>query len=1185
MDQEKQRLQLLATAIATQGFSGGGFLTLQQLSNLSTSSLLPQAQPQIDLAQQWAAAQQTSQWIDQAKMAAAMYGMLGQAGLSGMKPMELPGGADYARALAAAAQTTQNPAMFPTTAATATDVIRKTSVANSFINVDSVDSPAGPSSANPDSVRSVGTPIDLERPMSTIHGSSGTGSSGDVKSEVPTSPLKQPGTSKSSPDGQLPSTSAAFPLELKSELTAASLDDGSSASTPGEWSNFDLRDINDLVNASIADQTNIQDTDWESLLVQPLLAKPLEAKETHKEADFTENFNGLIDDGALSPVQFTPPDSPLRDDPDVPASGLSLYTPVASQIGMMVQQMEAKNTMKGKASTNSMLKLEKLKQLQQLVEEKAAQQIRDSQPSTSAAAPLLPALSLDSAAPRLELNPKPKLTAPKTVQPLSTPSASTSNPPNPLLTLNLPTPALAPPAKSSISPKINGTKKETSPYENFFKQPILRKEFYKKRDSQKKAPSIFVSKKNKAPVYKQKANIFGNRFEEEKKPDPFKDDEYSFTDDEDALGTLIENTKKEHQQKVEAEVQKRASQTAAFPGKNVYVPGVGFAVPKEQTTADLWSHVVPKKRFGVDGTRTGIPPAALLPSNTTIEAITAAVKAPPIILSLSETIKRRKEARKKSNNFCQVEVVADETECPQENGIIAVVDPSDTKPDAIPKLRISRKILERFADGQGSDLENEEPGRKRHHHKHHRKKKKHKYDKYDRYDNEWNEGYRRSERRSSRLYTEPEPEPQHHPIIIIKPPVPPDANAEQKKEPLVLHMTLSKKAIFMQQWQEQENAQKKAQEEQARIEEEQKAPKVINGEDICLSPRTKQAMNQEVKKRLGCFGSAEGYLPKGTFVVYKKDIHRDDCALWRVDNQTMLQKYIPRIDPETRNVTYRNSSTYSGWCEQIAADYATVQVNYIKQTRSEQIIEPVYPLSELFPAIASEMPPEVVETEQVEADGPELDASFLIRDPSHMLLLNYISAMFQHVLSLQYFQEAQEKEDWTVLKPMIEVVKKNLGCMEKLRKVTHWNDRMESCLERYTNITFREPDYNESLCQACEKHPITTVEQFFDFTNYDKETLQPAKQKKSEIENPPPPATEIYVCEKCKAASQLYHKCTHMRYFLFLKCEEKLEILGNKFPDVLPEKIVEKAKVSSRWLAKIIEEYSTLWAHITRNEF
>ena len=87
----------------------------------------------------------------------------------------------------------------------------------------------------------------------------------------------------------------------------------------------------------------------------------------------------------------------------------------------------------------------------------------------------------------------------------------------------------------------------------------------------------------------------------------------------------------------------RLSKLASQPGdknKNVYVPGVGFAVPQEQAQQDPWRNVVLKKR-PVEN-RPAVPSANLLPASVHAEASRLAE---PEIVTLAEALRRRKKAR------------------------------------------------------------------------------------------------------------------------------------------------------------------------------------------------------------------------------------------------------------------------------------------------------------------------------------------------------------------------------------------------------------------------------------------------------------------------------------------------------------------------------------------------------------
>ena len=133
-----------------------------------------------------------------------------------------------------------------------------------------------------------------------------------------------------------------------------------------------------------------------------------------------------------------------------------------------------------------------------------------------------------------------------------------------------------------------------------------------------------------------------------------KDDAYMFTDEEDEIAAISEPKEKISEEVpyllspenngacylihihtvclsyqpisliIIVQIQQRLAK--ADGKKSVYVPGVGFAIPKEEQ-ADLWRHVVPKKRFlGVAGEKGSVPANALLPPGTQLDPTTAAGK-------------------------------------------------------------------------------------------------------------------------------------------------------------------------------------------------------------------------------------------------------------------------------------------------------------------------------------------------------------------------------------------------------------------------------------------------------------------------------------------------------------------------------------------------------------------------------
>uniref|UniRef100_A0A1I7WD12 ULP_PROTEASE domain-containing protein n=1 Tax=Heterorhabditis bacteriophora TaxID=37862 RepID=A0A1I7WD12_HETBA len=448
--------------------------------------------------------------------------------------------------------------------------------------------------------------------------------------------------------------------------------------------------------------------------------------------------------------------------------------------------------------------------------------------------------------------------------------------------------------------------------------------------------------------------------------------------------------------------------------KNIYVPGVGFAVPPEHQVTRL---------------------------------------ADPEIVTLAESIRRRKKDRL-ACSFIKTEQTTN-NECAKEEGADKRAEEMRRESEDHPRLpklviKLPRRSLDKVYE------------------KRKKKKRKKKDD-----DSDWEVNDRSKRKKHKRIRQEKtnssgyelrvierEPEEEYKP-----PPI------EEDKPDISM---FSKKRRLIMQWQE-------GQENKARE----------NGEPTVVSL-------------------------KGTFVVSKADLFRDDCALWRVDNQGMIQKYPPRIDPATKNVSYKNSSTYSGWGEHLAAAYYRVAIRHVKQTRSEAEVEPEIPLSDLFPAMTSECNDSngFVKGDDETPVDPE-DHMTMLRDPLRLSLYTFTLAMVNHALTLEFFQSMKQK-----------------------------NDKYEETIDRYTQMFITESDYHEVQCQCCSMRPVDRLIQLYSMDSYDSESLQPIE--KESCEKSPLPAT---VC-------------------LLVVTIHNLELIGTQHPEYSPERTVDMAKKSRSWINK-----------------
>ncbi|CAD6187485.1 unnamed protein product [Caenorhabditis auriculariae] len=347
-----------------------------------------------------------------------------------------------------------------------------------------------------------------------------------------------------------------------------------------------------------------------------------------------------------------------------------------------------------------------------------------------------------------------------------------------------------------------------------------------------------------------------------------------------------------------------------------------------------------------------------------------------------------------------------------------------------------------------------------------------------------------------------------------------------------------------------------------------------------------------VRYRLSKFGSAEGHLPKGTFVVNKADVLKPDCALWKKDNQNLLQKFPPQLDHASKGTVYKNSSTYSGWCEQISSHYYRVSVRVIKQSRSETIIVPEIPLQELFPAMSTECFDSSDSYGYTEPSVKHVDESIMLRDPLKKALLTYTQAVLTLAINLEYLQMMEQKNDWTFLRVVTDIDEVNEEMVSKIRDHVKLGNKYDDTLKEYIHLVISENEYFSSCCQACGKRNAQRIAHLFCRMKYDAKTLQlenekdktdkkDEKDKKPEKENSgEKPAVEIMMCETCANAFKYLHRMHHIKLHLLKRCEDRLEFWGTRHPEYTPEKVLDTVRKDRPWLHALISEYADMWRRI-----
>uniref|UniRef100_A0A1I8E9T0 DUF4211 domain-containing protein n=1 Tax=Wuchereria bancrofti TaxID=6293 RepID=A0A1I8E9T0_WUCBA len=676
-------------------------------------------------------------------------------------------------------------------------------------------------------------------------------------------------------------------------------------------------------------------------------------------------------------------------------------------------------------------------------------------------------------------------------------------------------------------------------------------------------PTEKKNKSNKVPVYKQKAKTFLQSVH--KTEEHVSDDAYNFKDDEEESkplpsGATVSETQL-REQRLEAEVAQRLARiNSAHPELKTKT---GNDEPQYQQ--DLWRHVVPKKRHSAASERPSVPSTPLLPPAAVNEhraenSSNQKIAEPQTIVDL---LLRRKQHRS-SFGFLKTKSLGDKETAKSEQqigpSVITIRMEPKTGCDAengaqseqpLPKLLIrlprrsfdenmieyekpkkkKKKKKKRDSDYEWVGPDSKGKRKKKHKHKHHHKKKKrHASDFEEELMNKQNEQWSTSE-------------------SINK-----ETTVFSKKRRLIMH------------WNEREGN---------RVDSEYYRDR---NSSLPLGNNKGHNTHPESSEHsvLSKFHPVDGHLAKGTFVVCKADILKEDCPLWRVDNQNLLQKYPPfNLDGK---ITYRNSSTYSGWCDQIADSYIVVRVRFIKHSRSESIVEPEMPLLDMFPAISIEYEERPSANSSIASEQKDLFTD----DPVRKQMSVYVKAMLNHALDMTFLQTVRQKNDWNYLCALNGIDKLNQERKEKVQLRVKWIQRYLDLLHFYSSCVVCDSEGSGLSCQACGISGVEKVVQLFCNEGYDYDTLE-AEEVCYTGSGSPLHAVEYLVCWSCAKLSRIYHKLHHMRYMLLKNCEDKLEKVSAGNRDISSEFIVETCMNDVVWLRSVVNEYADLWRRIEMN--
>ncbi|KAI1731897.1 proline-rich protein 12 [Ditylenchus destructor] len=335
--------------------------------------------------------------------------------------------------------------------------------------------------------------------------------------------------------------------------------------------------------------------------------------------------------------------------------------------------------------------------------------------------------------------------------------------------------------------------------------------------------------------------------------------------------------------------------------------------------------------------------------------------------------------------------------------------------------------------------------------------------------------------------------------------------------------------------------------------------------------------NSLISTRLNCFARADlSSLCKGTFLVAKDDVFKPDCSLWKIDNQNLLQKYLP-LQGTNAIVHYKNSSTYAGWCDQMADEYLLINVKHLKHSRAESIVEPLIPVQDLFPAINTQLSGQSIiagdDDRKREKNSVFTDDIKFGKESLRSHLTTFAKAMLNETICPNFLQSIKATNDWNYLCALNEIEQLNIKAIDFIKKRHKWCSKFEEDLQKYPNIAISSHDVFMEECQGCAETETTNTVHLFNVECVTAESPSVLDKGISAIQE----ATEFLVCSTCAIAAKHYHTLKHMKSNVLRQCEDHLESVYEEEENIAAESIVQQCLNDRSWLQNLFNEYLDLW--------
>ncbi|XP_065319693.1 MATH and LRR domain-containing protein PFE0570w-like [Gordionus sp. m RMFG-2023] len=373
---------------------------------------------------------------------------------------------------------------------------------------------------------------------------------------------------------------------------------------------------------------------------------------------------------------------------------------------------------------------------------------------------------------------------------------------------------------------------------------------------------------------------------------------------------------------------------------------------------------------------------------------------------------------------------------------------------------------------------------------------------------------------------------------------------------------------------------------------------------------------------------------KGAFLIAKQDVCKfPECPVWRVDGPCLLQKYEPITLNDGQQKAFRKTLIFSGWANTTRKNYRPVQIQILLQVcRTVELIS-VTDISKTpnGDELENNLNSSVSNRYEESTDNSKNDANANLisrkdltsgdhpRDVSiedsgsrstsldkyPVLSENadvYLQLLLSSAIHPGFLEMVLKDGDEYFIKPYNKIEEFNKTYLESLilcsQKIT--SDQNYLALIKYLPDMEISNGFDAKECFACHSDPSNcvkvtlygfpyephTLKQILLQTQNNTHNLDSQNENVSNEDNTESgnmdnlteqiPMETINLCLNCLEIAQLFNKLYHMRYKLYQKCLDQINLLKQN-PDISATQLLESSLFNQTWKLSIFQDFIDNW--------